>query len=85
MRHSSYTRTMKTACGKTITYFQSESGAICKAHSLEGPAIIYPKEEGKSPEYYVFGIKYNKAQWQELVNQHKAVVPTDLTRFDNHS
>lgn len=75
---------MKTTCGKTISYFQYEDG-VCKAHSLDGPAIIYPKEEGKASEYYVFGIKYNKAQWQELVNQHKAVVPTDLNKFDYQS
>ena len=72
MRSVSITRTMRTTCGKTISYFQEGDG-IAKAHSLEGPAFIYSKEENKSPEYYIYGIKYTKQRWQELVNQHKAI------------
>lgn len=84
MRTVSITRTIKTVCGKTISYFQ-QSGEPAKAHSLEGPAVVYSKDDGKSPEYYVYGVRYTKAQWQDLVNQHKAPQPSDFTKFDIQS
>ncbi len=77
MRSVSITRTMRTTCGKTISYFQEGDG-VAKAHSFEGPAIIYPKEDGLQPEYYIYGVKYTKARWQELVNQHKAMPLRDM-------
>lgn len=75
MRTYTYTKTIKTVCGKTISYFQKE-GEVAKMHSLEGPAIIYPKEEKKAPDYYVYGVKYPKARWLDLKAQHKTV-PSD--------
>lgn len=81
MRTTTVMKTIKTICGKTISYLQ-ETGQIAKAHSTTGPAIIYPKEEKKSPEYYLFGVKYSKAQWQELLNQTKASATTDATLLD---
>ena len=80
MRETSYTKTMKTACGKTISYFK-EPGKTPKAHSIEGPAITYAEEEGLAPEYYLFGIKHKKADWEALINMHKDVVPSDIN-FD---
>lgn len=77
MRTASYTKTIKTTCGKTITYFQEE-GKNAKAHSFTDAAIIYPESENKAPEYYLYGIKYKKAEWQELVNQYKDITPSDL-------
>jgi len=77
MRSVSVTRTMRTTCGKTISYFQ-EGDSVAKAHSFEGPAVIYPKEDGLTPEYYIYGIKYTKSRWQELVNQHKATPLGDM-------
>ena len=77
MRTTSYTKTIKTVCGKTISYFKEE-GKNPKAHSVEGPAIIYADSENQAPEYYLYGIKYKKAAWQELINLHKDVIPTDL-------
>jgi hypothetical protein len=81
MRETSYTGTVKTACGKTISYYK-EDGSVAKAHSTTGPAFVYPKEDKKAPEYYLYGIKYTKTQWQELINQHKASTQLDLGGFD---
>lgn len=73
MKESSYVKTMKTVCGKTITYYK-EPGEIAKAHSTTGPAFIYPESEGKAPEYYLYGIKYKKADWQALIDQQKSFI-----------
>lgn len=80
MKDTSYIKTMKTACGKTITYYKDDSGAA-KAHSTTGPAITYPKSDKKNPEYYLYGIKYTKTQWQELVNQHKVTNTAETAGF----
>jgi len=39
-----------------------------KLHSLEHAALVYPKETKLKPEYYVFGIKYEKEKWLEIKN-----------------
>jgi hypothetical protein len=81
MRTTTTYKTMKTACGKTIAYMQI-TGENAKPHSLEGPAIIYPESEGTSPEYYINGIKYSKADWQSLVAQDKVLLAAEPTNFD---
>lgn len=81
MRTSFETKTMRTACGKTISYVLY-GPANGKVHSLTGPAFIYPEEENQPSEYYIYGIKYTKARWQELVNQHKAMPLNDPFQFD---
>jgi hypothetical protein len=81
MRTTTITKTIKTICGKTISFIQ-ETGQIAKAHSITGPAITYSKEEKKSPEYYLFGIKYSRADWQDLLNQTKAMPVGDAFRLD---
>lgn len=35
-----------------------------KLHNWEGPALI-PEGNNKKAEYYLFGIKYTKQQWEE--------------------
>jgi len=81
MRSTTVIRTINTACGKEITYLQ-ETGQIAKMHSTTGPALIYPKDEKKAPEYYLFGIRYPKAVWQDLLNQTKAMPAGDAFRLD---
>ncbi len=81
MRTTTITKTIKTICGKTISFIQ-ETGQVAKAHSITGPAITYSKEEKKSPEYYLFGIKYSRADWQDLLNQTKAMPVGDAFRLD---
>jgi hypothetical protein len=66
---------MKTVCGKQITYLQTD-GQNNKMHCTDGPALIYAESEKKAPEYYLFGIKYSKAKWKELLSQSKAM-PAD--------
>jgi len=81
MRTTTVTKTFNTICGRTISYIQ-ETGQNAKAHSIAGPAIIYTKDEKKSPEYYLFGIKYSKADWQGLINQTKVTPTGDAFRLD---
>lgn len=81
MRRAIINRTMKTVCGKTITYTQVE-GDLPKPHSLEGPAIIYPESDGLAPEYYINGIKYSKTAWESLVSVTKASLAGDPINFE---
>jgi hypothetical protein len=81
MRTYTTIRTMNTACGKTLTYIET-TGESNKLHSTEGPAFIYPKEEKKAPEYYLYGIKYSKNKWQELINSSKVTATGEPTRLD---
>jgi hypothetical protein len=81
MRTSFETKTMRTTCGKTISYVLYGPGNG-KIHSLTGPALIYPESEETASEYYIYGIKYKKDRWQELVNQHKAMPIADAFQFD---
>ena len=81
MRTHTITRTINTTCGKTISYFQKD-GEVAKMHSMEGPALIYPKEEKKASEYYIYGIKYSKSKWQELINQQKVKVVAEPLSFE---
>jgi hypothetical protein len=82
MRHRNPIKTMKTVCGKTITYMEAE-GENNKMHSTEGPALIYPEEEKKAPEYYLFGIKYSKADWKSLLSQSKPIPDGTPMDFDS--
>ena len=50
-------------------------------HSTEGPAVVYVKGEVKTPEYYLFGIKYSKNEWKSLITQHKAIPVADAMSF----
>lgn len=81
MKTRNTTKTMKTACGKIVSYLQIE-GYPNRMHSTEGPAVIYAEEEGKAPEYYLYGVKYSKAEWKERVAPPRLVVSSDLP-FDS--
>jgi hypothetical protein len=69
---------MKTVCGKTISYLQTD-GHPNKMHSTTGPAVVYSEEQNKAPEYYLYGIKYSKADWKERVSFRKP--PTSVETF----
>jgi hypothetical protein len=81
MRTPIISKTMTTVCGKQITYTQ-RVGENAKPHSLDGPAIVYPEAEGLAPEYYIYGIKYNKAGWLALVAHDKVLSAVEPTNFD---
>lgn len=70
MRTKTITKTVKTVCGKTISFIQTEEGNN-KMHNIEGPAVIYSESENKEPEYYLYGVKYTKASWKSIVTQYK--------------
>ena len=80
MRTHTTIKTMKTVCGKELSYLET-TGQVNKMHSTTGPAVVYNESEGKSPEYYLFGIKYSKNEWKSLINQHKAAPIAEAMSF----
>lgn len=77
MRTRSIVRIINTVCGKTISYLETE-GQPNKMHSVEGPALIYADQDSKPPEYYLYGIKYSKAEWKERLSQRKPLISPEL-------
>jgi len=59
-------RKMKTG-DKTIIYYLDG-----KMHNWEGPALI-PQGNKRLAEYYLFGIKYNKDDWETAKKEENGV------------
>ena len=51
-------KTIKTADGTVMVMFDG------KLHNWDGPALI-PQGNKRLAEYYLFGIKHTKEQWEE--------------------
>ena len=49
---------MKTTDGSIVYYLNG------KIHNWDGPALI-PQSNKRLAEYYLFGIKHTKEQWEE--------------------
>ena len=78
-QESSRIKSFKTPEGIKISTYISQ-GKKPTYHSLEGPAIKYPKHMKKSDEYFIYGIPYSKERWLELKNDVKVTTnpfPTD--------
>jgi hypothetical protein len=56
------TKRLVTAEG-TIAYYLNING-VNKLHNIDGPALI-PNGNKRASEYYIFGIKYTKDQWDD--------------------
>lgn len=56
------TKQMKTADGTIINYVTIKG--INKFHNIDGPALI-PQGNKRQSEYYLFGIKHTKVQWED--------------------
>lgn len=69
-------RTIRATSGHVIHVIEEE-GVLARPHSITGPAFFYPEEEGKSPEYYIHGVKYDKNKWKEIVQQMKRSKPSE--------
>jgi len=80
MRTHTTIKTIKTVCGKELSYLET-TGQTNKMHSTTGPAMIYSESENKTSEYYLFGIKYSKNEWKSLVNQQKAIPIAEAMAF----
>jgi hypothetical protein len=52
------TKKMKTTDGSIVYYLDG------KIHNWDGPALI-PQGNKRLAEYYLFGIKHTKEQWEE--------------------
>ncbi len=81
MRTRSIIKVINTVCGKTISYLEVD-GRSNKMHSVDGPALVYPEVDNKAPEYFLYGIRYSKAEWKERLSQKKITVPADIS-FDS--
>lgn len=57
MENSSEVKCIKTADGTIIYYLNG------KMHNWDGPALL-PQGNTKNAEYYLFGIKHTKEQWE---------------------
>jgi hypothetical protein len=64
-------RTMRTVEGHTIHLIEEE-GQLAKPHCTTGPAFIYA-DESVSPEYYLYGLKYEKQKWKETLHATRRV------------
>lgn len=53
-------KTIKTSDGTVLHLLNNQP------HSWEHAAIIYPKSLKKKDEYYIYGIKYEKENWNEM-------------------
>jgi hypothetical protein len=58
---------IKTTCGHEFVVLEN-TGKTFKPHSTQRPAVIYP--DGLE-EYYLYGIKYDKNTWTQLVKNNK--------------
>lgn len=63
-------KTFKTPEGVQVSTFQP-SGQKPQLHSLDGPALKYPKSMKKQDEYIIYGTPYTKDRWLELKNDFK--------------
>jgi hypothetical protein len=69
MTQSSF-RTMKTSDGIILELYKEE-GRNAVPHSMDGPAIKYPKSMKRVDEYFIYGIRYTKEQWEEARESSK--------------
>ncbi len=63
------TKTIKTTDGRTIQTIKV--GEKTLFHSMDGPAIKYPKSMKQQDEYYIYGHQYTKEKWLEAVEDVK--------------
>jgi hypothetical protein len=62
----SETRKLKTADGSIVYYLDG------KMHNFDGPAYI-PQGNKRAAEYYVFGIKFTKDQFDNIKKDNNGV------------
>lgn len=74
MENQAHIKKIKTPEGVVLSYFQ-EPGKPPKLHSLQGPAIKYPKEIKKKDVYAIYGREMTKRDWLLLKNDSKVLVP----------
>lgn len=67
-------RIINTTCGHQFVVID-EQRKILKPHSTSRAAAIYP--DG-TEEYYLYGIKYEKSVWQQMVKQNKKLYTEDI-------
>jgi hypothetical protein len=71
---------LKSVDGRTIYYFNNDERRVL--HSGESPAVIYPKDQKKKPEYYLFGQQMTKEQWDETKRDFNGIPPSKDSRYE---
>lgn len=71
-------RTIRTTCGHIIHVIDLP-GRNLLPHSTTGPAFIYPNNK---KEYYIYGIKYSKIDWEDLM-RHSKIKSEDLAVLES--
>jgi len=70
-------KTIKTPDG-VVLHTYTAPGKKPVPHSLDGPAIKYPKDSKRKDEYFIFGVAYSKDKWTELKDDSKVTyIPID--------
>lgn len=70
-------KTLRTVEG-TVMHLFCQPGKNPVPHSIDGPAIKYPKSAKRSDEYFIYGVKYSKDKWLEAKNDVKVTyMPLD--------
>jgi len=64
------TKRLKQADGTIVYYAIIEGKAV--THNYEGPALI-PQGDKRKAEYYVWGIKKTKEQWESIKKDGEGV------------
>jgi hypothetical protein len=62
----SQTKKLKTSDGTIVYYLDG------KMHNWDGPAYI-PQGNRRSAEYYLFGVKYSKLDWEMMKKDSNGV------------
>lgn len=62
-------KTITTKDGVKMTMFDG------KLHNWDEPSVIYPKEMKKKDEYYLYGFKKTKDEWQEARRDREGMSP----------
>jgi len=71
---------MKTVDDKIIYYFNNDERRVL--HNWDGPALIHSKDQKQKPEYYIFGERKTKEQWEEAKRDFNGIPPSKDPRYE---
>jgi hypothetical protein len=71
---------LKSIDGRVIYYFNNDERRVL--HSWDNPAMIYPKDQKKKPEYYLFGERKTKEKWEESKRDFNGIPPSKDPRYE---
>jgi hypothetical protein len=72
------TKTIKSE-GRIISYFDNSDRRVF--HNWEGPAIRY-SDKSQKDEYYIFGQKMTKDEWNETKRDFNGIPPSKNSTYE---